>query len=108
MIRDSDVMGNGIYKSVDGGKTWTNMGLPDSGRIGRIVIHPTNPDIVFACSRPPRMSIRQHIEGMLLCTAPYLLSRVTFSTPTAHYTHNPRLARTTDGLSFIRKSSRND
>lgn len=49
MIRDTDVMGNGIYKSTDAGKTWTNMGLPESGRIGRIVIHPSNPDIVFAC-----------------------------------------------------------
>ena len=49
VIRDSDVMGNGIYKSTDAGKTWTNMGLPESGRIGRIVIHPSNPDIVFAC-----------------------------------------------------------
>ncbi len=48
-IRDSDVMGNGVYKSTDAGKTWSFMGLPDSGRIGRIVIHPTNPDIVFAC-----------------------------------------------------------
>jgi len=49
VIRDSDVMGNGIYRSSDAGKTWTNMGLPESGRIGRIVIHPLNPDIVFAC-----------------------------------------------------------
>ncbi|MBS0374327.1 MAG: sialidase [Proteobacteria bacterium] len=49
MIRDSDVMGNGIYKSTDAGRTWSNMGLPDSGRIGRIVIHPTNADIVYAC-----------------------------------------------------------
>ncbi len=49
VIRDSDVMGNGIYKSTDAGKTWTNMGLPESGRIGRIVIHPSNPDIVFVC-----------------------------------------------------------
>src|SRR5271169_4626248 len=49
VIRDSDVMGNGIYKSTDAGQTWTNMGLPESGRIGRIVIHPSNPDIVFAC-----------------------------------------------------------
>ncbi|HEY2684961.1 MAG TPA: hypothetical protein VGI93_15695 [Steroidobacteraceae bacterium] len=48
-IRDSDVMGNGIYKSLDAGKHWTNMGLPQSGRIGRIVVHPSNSDIVFAC-----------------------------------------------------------
>ena len=49
VIRDNDVMGNGIYKSTDAGITWTNMGLPESGRIGRIVVHPTNADIVFAC-----------------------------------------------------------
>lgn len=49
VIRDTDMMGNGIYKSTDAGRTWNNMGLPQSGRIGRIIVHPTNPDIVFAC-----------------------------------------------------------
>ena len=49
-IRDSDMMGNGVYKSTDAGQTWTNMGLPETGRIGRIVIHPTNPDIVYVCA----------------------------------------------------------
>ncbi|MBS0393604.1 MAG: sialidase [Proteobacteria bacterium] len=49
VIRDSDVMGDGIYKSTDAGRTWRNMGLRESGRIGRIVVHPTNPDIVYAC-----------------------------------------------------------
>lgn len=49
-IRDSDVMGDGIYKSTDAGATWTHMGLDATGRIGRIIIHPTNPDIVFACA----------------------------------------------------------
>src|ERR1700722_10114602 len=44
-IRDSDMMGNGVYKSTDAGQTWTHMGLDETGRIGRIVIHPTNPDI---------------------------------------------------------------
>ena len=48
-IRDNDVMGNGIYKSLDAGKNWTNMGLPHSGRIGRILVHPTNTNVVFAC-----------------------------------------------------------
>jgi len=49
-IRDSDVIGDGVYKSMDAGKTWVHMGLDDTGRIGRILIHPTNPDIVFACA----------------------------------------------------------
>src|SRR5258707_8559449 len=49
-IRDSDVIGDGVYKSTDAGKTWSHMGLDETGRIGRILIHPTNPDIVFACS----------------------------------------------------------
>ena len=49
VIRDSDVMGNGIYKSTDAGRTWTNMGLQQSGRIGRIIVNPADPDIVFAC-----------------------------------------------------------
>ncbi len=49
-IRDSDVTGNGMYKSVDAGKTWKHMGLDETGRIGRIVINPKNPDNVFACA----------------------------------------------------------
>ena len=49
-IRDSDVMGDGIYKSTDAGRSWTHMGLDETGRIGRVLIHPANPDIVFACA----------------------------------------------------------
>ncbi len=49
-IRSNVSIGNGIYKSTDGGQTWTRMGLEKSGRIGRIVVHPTNPDIVYAAA----------------------------------------------------------
>lgn len=47
-IRSNVSQGNGIYKSTDSGKSWKNMGLEDSGRIGRIVIDPRDPDVVFA------------------------------------------------------------
>jgi photosystem II stability/assembly factor-like uncharacterized protein/DNA-binding FrmR family transcriptional regulator len=50
VIRDSDVMGNGIYKSVDAGKTWEHKGLDETGRIGRILVHPKNSEIVYACA----------------------------------------------------------
>ncbi|MBU1185478.1 MAG: hypothetical protein KJ908_01145 [Acidobacteria bacterium] len=42
--------GAGIYKSTDAGKTWTHMGLADTLTIGRIVVHPTDPDIVYAAA----------------------------------------------------------
>lgn len=42
--------GDGVYKSVDGGKSWENMGLKDSRQIGGIVIHPKNSDIVFVAA----------------------------------------------------------
>ena len=39
--------GDGVYKSIDGGKTWTNVGLKDTRQIALIIIHPTNPEIVY-------------------------------------------------------------
>ncbi len=47
--RNSVSVGNGIYKSDDGGETWTHAGLPDSERIARIVIDPRASDTVYAC-----------------------------------------------------------
>lgn len=49
-IRDADVMGDGVYRSTDVGTTWTHAGLRETGRIARMLVHPTNPDIVFACA----------------------------------------------------------
>ncbi len=49
-IRSHISLGMGIYKSTDAGKTWTLMGLEKTGRIGRIVVDPGNPDIVFAAA----------------------------------------------------------
>jgi len=46
----STYWGDGVYKSTDAGMTWTNMGLPESHHIGRIVINPKNPDIVYVAA----------------------------------------------------------
>src|SRR5262249_3034585 len=45
--RNSVSYGDGVYKSVDGGKTWKNMGLQKSFQIGKIVIHPKDPNTVY-------------------------------------------------------------
>ena len=48
--RNSVQPGYGIYKSTDGGITWASMGLEKTQHIGRIVVHPTNPDIVYVAA----------------------------------------------------------
>gem|GEM_PF-380946 len=48
--RNSIAWGDGIYKSTDAGETFTNMGLKDTHCIGRIITHPTDPDIVYAAA----------------------------------------------------------
>ena len=49
-IRSNVSIGNGIYRSTDGGDSWEHKGLEQSGRIGRILVHPTNPDLVYAAA----------------------------------------------------------
>jgi photosystem II stability/assembly factor-like uncharacterized protein len=49
-IRGNISYGDGVYKSTDAGKTWTNVGLKDTRHIGAVIIHPTNPDIVFVAA----------------------------------------------------------
>ena len=48
--RNSVGYGNGVYRSTDGGETWTHLGLDDSERIHRVVVHPTDPDTALVCA----------------------------------------------------------
>lgn len=50
IIRPDQSMGNGIYKSTDGGATWQHMGLELTGHIGRIIVDPYNSQVVYACA----------------------------------------------------------
>ena len=49
-IRGNIVGGNGVYKSIDAGKTWKFVGLPDTHAIGRLIVNPKNPDIAFVAA----------------------------------------------------------
>jgi len=49
----SSSWGDGVYKSENGGKTWTNMGLRKSEHVGRVIVHPTNPQIVYVAAAGP-------------------------------------------------------
>ena len=49
-IRGDNSHGDGVYKTIDGGKTWQNVGLEKTLHIGRVVVDPNNPDIVFVAA----------------------------------------------------------
>jgi photosystem II stability/assembly factor-like uncharacterized protein len=49
-LRGNIMQGDGIYKSTDGGKTWKHIGLGDTHAIGRIRVHPTDPDLVYVAA----------------------------------------------------------
>src|SRR5580692_141991 len=49
-VRGNASNGDGVYKSVDGGKTWRNVGLEQTYHIGAVVVHPKNPDIVYVAA----------------------------------------------------------
>jgi len=46
-LRNSTYYGDGVYRSNDGGATWSNIGLRQAGQIGRLVVNPTDPDVVY-------------------------------------------------------------
>src|SRR5207248_2504427 len=49
-VRNSVSVGDGIYKSADGGETWSNMGLKDSEHIAKVLVDPGSSDTVFVCA----------------------------------------------------------
>ncbi len=49
-IRSNVTIGDGVYRSTDGGETWAHMGLDATGRVSKIRVHPTNPDIVYVAA----------------------------------------------------------
>jgi len=49
-IRGNVLPGNGVYRSTDGGDSWTHVGLEDAGQIGKLIVHPDNPDVAYVAA----------------------------------------------------------
>ncbi|MGC1305217.1 MAG: hypothetical protein WA840_22845 [Caulobacteraceae bacterium] len=62
-IRDMDVMGDGVYRSTDAGKTWTHVGLEGTGRIAHMIASPTDPNEAWVCAAG-RMTGPQQERGV--------------------------------------------
>src|SRR5262245_24482703 len=96
-IRSNVSLGDGIYKSTDAGKTWTRMGLEKTGRIGRIVIDPRNPDIVLAaalghCYGPqPERGVYRTTDGGKTWERVLFVDENTGISDLAMDAHNPRV-----------------
>lgn len=59
-MRNSVSIGNGMYKSTDGGDNWKKIGLDSTEHISRIIVHPTNSDIVYAAVPGPLWNDSEH------------------------------------------------
>lgn len=66
-IRGGSVAGDGVYKSLDGGRIWKHMGLPNTGRIARVLINPHNSQEVYVCAEG-RVTGPQQSRGVFRTT----------------------------------------
>ena len=57
--RNSTSVGDGVYRTTDAGDTWTRMGLEDSERISRILVHPDDSDTVWVCATGPALECQR-------------------------------------------------
>ena len=68
-IRSNVIIGRGMYKSTDGGESWQHVGLREAGQIGSVVVHPTNPQVVYvaALGNPfgpnPQRGVFKSVDG---------------------------------------------
>ena len=96
-IRSHVSVGQGAYKSTDAGRTWTLMGLEQTARIARTVIHPTNPDIVLVCALghaygpQPERGVFRTTDGGLTWTKVLFVDENTGCSDLAMDPKNPRL-----------------
>jgi photosystem II stability/assembly factor-like uncharacterized protein len=96
-IRGNTSMGDGVYRSVDGGKTWSHAGLPEAGQIGRIVVDPRDPDVAFVAAlghpfgRNPERGVFRTRDGGVNWEKVLFISDSTGAVDLAMRPDNPRI-----------------
>lgn len=96
-IRSHISIGQGVYKSLDAGKTWSLMGLEKTGRIARMVVHPTDPNIVLACALgtaygpQPERGVFRSTDGGATWTKTLFVDEKTGCSDLAMDPRNPRV-----------------
>jgi len=96
-IRSHISIGQGVYKSLDAGKSWSLMGLEKTGRVARMVIHPTNPDVVLACALgtaygpQPERGVFRSTDGGATWTKTLFVDEKTGCSDLAMDPRNPRV-----------------
>jgi hypothetical protein len=69
--RNSVSVGNGVYRSTDGGESWSYLGLPETERITKILVHPKNGDVAYVCAPASCGATRPSVA----CTRPLTAAR---------------------------------
>ncbi len=88
--------GIGMYKSEDGGKNWRHAGLPEAGQVGKIVVHPGNPDLVYVAAlghlfgKNPERGVYRSRDGGESWEKILFVSDSTGAVDLAINPHNPR------------------
>ncbi|MGI8960722.1 MAG: WD40/YVTN/BNR-like repeat-containing protein [Bryobacteraceae bacterium] len=96
-IRGNLAQGDGVYKSIDAGKTWKNVGLKDSRAIGKLIIHPSNPEIVYvaAFGHPygpnPERGVFRTLDGGKTWQKVLFVNDNTGAADVTFDPHNPRI-----------------
>ena len=118
VIRYSDVIGDGVYKSTDAGKTWQHMGLVETGRISRVLIHPTNPNIVYVCAqgrldrtagRTRRVQVdrrRRQLAACPVCRPQHQLLRSRYRQVRPQHAHRRHVASRAAHLGAVERRAR--
>jgi photosystem II stability/assembly factor-like uncharacterized protein len=96
-IRGNTSTGRGVYRSTDGGKTWTYLGLRNAGQVGRIEVHPRDPDLVYVAAlghpfgRNPERGVFRSRDGGATWEHVLALSDSTGASDLAMSFDNPRV-----------------